>query len=78
MMEDNLAFPFWTHVLGAELKVGKVDLNEGGEVVVVCTHGDSRQDVSVLDLPLPDPGISSGDWSSSSGEFQESQQLAVI
>ena len=62
MMEDNLAFPFWTHVLGAEVEVGKLDLNEGGEVVVVCTYGDSRQDVSVLDLPLPDPPPEGWEW----------------
>ena len=62
MIEDNLVFPFWTQLFGAEVAVEKLDLNDGGEVVVVCTHGESRQNMSVLDLPLPDPPPEGWEW----------------
>ena len=40
----------------------ELDLNDGGEVAVVCTHGESRQNVSILDLPLPDSPPEGWEW----------------
>jgi hypothetical protein len=52
MIEDNLAVPFTTTVLGVEVTVRKVDLT-GDSIVAVCTRGRDRQRIDLLDLPLP-------------------------
>ncbi|MEU9380336.1 hypothetical protein AB0D38_04715 [Streptomyces sp. NPDC048279] len=55
MIEENLAVPFTTTVLGVEVSVIGVDLAEDGRVVARCVRGAVRQDIGVLDLPLPEP-----------------------
>ena len=62
MIEDNVAFPFSTQVLGLDVEVERLDLNDADEVVVVCRHGRSRQRVPVLDLPFPDPPPTGWEW----------------
>jgi hypothetical protein len=54
MIEDNLAVPFGTHVLGVQVTVEAVELTRDGQIVAVCCRGERRQRVPVLDLPLPD------------------------
>jgi hypothetical protein len=61
MIEDNLALPFTTTVLGAEVTVEGVDLTEGG-IVAVCVRGAHRQPIPVLDLPLPVPPPPGSEW----------------
>jgi hypothetical protein len=55
MLEENLAVPFTTTLLGVKVTVERVDLNDADEIVAVCRRGRQRQRVSVLDLPLPEP-----------------------
>lgn len=55
MMEEALALPFRTSVLGVEVTVEKLDLTDAGEIVVVCRRQRVRQRISVLELHLPDP-----------------------
>ena len=55
MLEENLAVPFATTMLGVEVTVERVDLNKAGEIVAVCRRGPERQRVAVIDLPLPEP-----------------------
>src|SRR5208282_1349277 len=55
MLEDNLVVPFDTEILGVEVTVERIDLTEYDQIVAVCTRGKSRQRVTILDLPLPDP-----------------------
>ncbi len=62
MIDDNLALPFQTRVLGVEVDVVKVDLNDAGEIVALCRRGASRQRVPVVDLPLPDPPPQGWEW----------------
>ena len=62
MLEDNLAVPFATTLFGMEVMVERVDQNDAGEVVAVCTRGNSRQRVPILDLPLPDPRPKEWEW----------------
>jgi hypothetical protein len=52
-LQDNLALPFETEVLGMAVTVAKIDLNESEEIVAICSRGKSRQAIGVLDLPLP-------------------------
>lgn len=55
MIEESLAMPFTTTVLGVEVSVVGVDLAEDGRVVARCARGPVRQDIGILDLPLPEP-----------------------
>ncbi|MFF1722410.1 hypothetical protein [Streptomyces sviceus] len=55
MIEESLAMPFTTTVLGVEVSVVGVDLAEDGRMVARCAPGPVRQDIGILDLPLPEP-----------------------
>jgi hypothetical protein len=43
MMEDHLALPFSTNVLGVDVVVEKVDMTRDGQIVAICRHGKTRQ-----------------------------------
>jgi hypothetical protein len=61
MIEDNLALPFTTRVLGVEVAVRGVDLR-GDRIVAICHRGRERQAIAILDLPLPDPPPDGAQW----------------
>jgi hypothetical protein len=62
MLEDNLAVPFTTEILGVEVTVERVDITDDEQIVAVCTRGKSRQRIPILDLPLPDPHPAGAEW----------------
>jgi hypothetical protein len=62
MLEDHLAVPFTTTVLGVDVVVEGIDLTDEEEIVAVCTCGRDRQRISILDLPLPHPKPSGAEW----------------
>lgn len=62
MLDDNLAVPFQTKMLGVEVLVERVDMTDGEQIVVVCVRGKSRQPVPILDLPMPDPPPAGAEW----------------
>lgn len=62
MLEDNLAMPFETEVLGVEVTVEGIDLTDDEQIVAVCSRGTSRQRVPILDLPLPTPPPEGAAW----------------
>ena len=62
MLEDRLAMPFKTEVLGEEVTVQRVDLTDDGQIVAVCTRGRLRQAIPILALPLPDPPSPGAEW----------------
>ena len=62
MMEENLAVPFKTTILGVEVTVDRIDMNEADEIVAVCRRGRDRQRVPILDLPLPKPRPKGAEW----------------
>jgi hypothetical protein len=62
MIEESLAVPFGTTVLGVEVSVIGVDLAEDGRVVARCARGPVRQDIGILDLPLPGPAPKGWQW----------------
>ena len=55
MIEEHLALPFETKVLGVAVTVEQIDLTEAGEIVGNCRRRHERQSVPILDLPLPKP-----------------------
>ena len=62
MLEENLATPFTTAVLGVEVTVQRVDLTDDEQIVAVCTRGRLRQAIPILALPLPDPQPIGAEW----------------
>lgn len=62
MIEEHLALPFTTHVLGVEVAVERVDLTQANEIVAVCRRGRARQAIPILELPLPVPPPRGAEW----------------
>jgi len=62
VLEDNLATPFKTEMLGVEVTVERLDMTDDEQIVAVCARGKSRQRVPILDLPLPTPPPEGADW----------------
>ena len=61
-IEDNLALPFETKVLGVRVTVQRVNLTQRDEIVVVCRRAGVRQTVPILDLPLLSPRPAGSEW----------------
>jgi hypothetical protein len=62
MIENNLALPFETMVLGVPVTVVRVDLNQRDEIVAVCRRAGVRQTVPILNLPLPSRRPAGSEW----------------
>lgn len=62
MIEEHLSLPFPTTILGAQVIVEAVRQNDAGEIVAVCTQGRDRQNIPVVDLPLPSPRPEGAEW----------------
>ena len=62
MFEENLALPFVTQLLGVRVTVEAVDLTADERIVVICSRGEHRQRVPILDVPLPDPAPEGAEW----------------
>jgi len=62
MVEENLRFPFSTTVLGIQVNVQKVELDDAEEIVVVFSRGPEKQRIPLLDLSLPSPQPEGAEW----------------
>ena len=62
MIEENLALPFVTRVLGQEVTVVKVDITKRDQIVAICVREKVSQTIPILDLPLPDPQPNGAEW----------------
>ncbi len=62
MIENNLALPFKTTVLGVPVSVERIHLTRQEEIVAVCRRAGVRQTVPLLDLPLPSPPPAGTEW----------------
>lgn len=62
MIEENLALPFETRVLGVLVLVERIDLTDRDEIVAVCRRGRERQRIALIDLPLPSPPPPGAEW----------------
>lgn len=62
MLEEHLALPFVSEVLGVAVTVERIDLTASNEIVAVCRRGKTRQAISILELPLPAPPPTGAEW----------------
>jgi hypothetical protein len=62
MIEDHLAVPFQTMVLGVSVTVKGIDMNDGDDIVAICIRGRHRQAVPIIELPLPSPLPACAEW----------------
>ena len=68
MIEENLALPFTTRVLGLEVTVEGIDLTDCG-ITAICVRGTRRQSIPILDLPLPAPPPPGSQWIAAYGHW---------
>ena len=62
MIEDHLAVPFATEVLGVEVSVVGVEMEDDGSLKAVCERNGKRQLVGLIDLELPEPPPFGAEW----------------
>jgi hypothetical protein len=62
MLQEHLAVPFTTEILGTAVTVQRVDATEADEIVAICRRGRQRQKIPILDLPLPSPPPHGWEW----------------
>ena len=62
LIEENLALPFVTQVLGQEVTVAKLDITKRDEIVAICARGKATQAIPILDLPMPNPRPEGAEW----------------
>jgi hypothetical protein len=62
MIEDHLAVPFATQVLGVEVSVVGVEMDDNGSLKAVCKRNGKRQLIGLIDLKLPKPPPSGAEW----------------
>lgn len=61
-IDEHLAVPFETTLLGMPVTVKGVDLTERDEVVAICVRDRFRQAIPILDLSLPSPLPAGAEW----------------
>jgi hypothetical protein len=62
MIEENLRLPFETQILGVPVSVEKVDITDRDELVAICRRGKYRQQVPLLNLPIPSQPPLGAEW----------------
>jgi hypothetical protein len=61
-LQQHLAIPFTTEIVGTAVRVERVDTNDADEIVAICRRGPQRQKIPILDLPLPSPPPDGWEW----------------
>ena len=62
MIEDHLAVPFATEVLGVEVSVVSVEMDDNGSLKAVCERNGKRQLIGLIDLELSKSPPSGAEW----------------
>jgi hypothetical protein len=62
IIDDNLALPFMTPILGVETSVAAVVMDDAGRIKAVCERNGEQQRIDLIDLPLPSPLPSGAEW----------------
>ena len=61
-IDEHLAVPFETALLGLPVTVKGVDVTERDEIVAICSRGRLREAIPILDLALPSPPPAGAEW----------------
>jgi hypothetical protein len=69
VLEDNLAVPFETSILGVTVDVERVELNTWDQIVAICRRDRFRQAIPIVDLPLPTPAPRGAEWIAAYGHW---------
>jgi hypothetical protein len=75
MIEEHLALPFETKVLGVAVMVERIDFTAAGDIVTECRRGRERQSIPILDLPLPKPPPAGAKWIEAYRYFRSSENI---
>lgn len=62
VMEENLALPFMTPILGVDASVAAIEMDDYGRIKAVCERDGQQQRIDLADLPLPSPPPSGVEW----------------
>jgi len=62
MIEESLAVPFETRILGVPVTIECIALSDADQIVAVCSRGRDRQTLPILDLPLPRGRPEGSEW----------------
>ena len=62
ILEEHLAVPFTTTVLGLSVDVTGVTANDVDDLVAICKCGRHRQLISLIDLPRPSLPPAGWEW----------------
>ena len=62
MIEDHIEVPFATRVLGVEVSVVGVEMDNNGSLKAVCERNGKRQLIGLIDLELPKSPPSGAEW----------------
>ena len=62
VLEERLAVPFETEILGVFVTVQRIDLTVDDQIVAICRRGKTRQRIPILELPLPVPRPDGAEW----------------
>ncbi len=62
MLEKYVVFPFETVVLGALVRVTRIDQSADERLIALCERGADRQAIGLVDLPLPVPSPAGAEW----------------
>src|SRR5437899_12267096 len=55
IIDDNLAMPFTTRILGVDASVAAIAMDDDGRIKAVCERNGELQRIDLIDLPLPSP-----------------------
>lgn len=61
-LDEHVALPFETTVLGMPVTVESIDLTGRDQIVATCTRGRHKQRIPILDLRLPTPPPVGAEW----------------
>jgi hypothetical protein len=62
MLDNNLELPFETWVLGAAVRVARIEQRDDDRLVAICVRGRDEQAIGLVDLPLPKPMPPGAEW----------------
>jgi hypothetical protein len=74
-MEENLALPFMTPILGVDASVASIEMDDFGHIKAVCERDGQQQRIDLLDLPLPSPPPSGVEWIAAYRRWLEGGEL---